>query len=407
MRFDPNAVLVSGVLVLLGVSATQAATIAHWDFENAVRDSDSAIIAASHGLTPEAATTGVFPEGPFVPNANQAYLPDRSGNDNRLFAFNAGTSGSFTTDVAFGTTPQNSVANAFAWDVSAPTVNGAPRDLYEVNTGNLRSAMNGAATFTVEVTFKQTDQGGFQALVGRDRAAGDSGSGPLSSFWLGVSPDGPEGAADDEPRIHFYTWNPEGGLTITDMGQTGNTYFGLGPAIQANEWYSVAAVGDGTDVKLYLKGPGDTEHALIGQLPQAGLGTMTGGWSIGRGQFDGNPGDGFRGLIDEIRISDSVVGASELLAQGAVSLEGDLDGDGFVGIADLNIVLGNWNQNVVPVGDPLQGDPTGDGFVGIADLNTVLGNWNAGTPPIPSAVPEPASLALLGLGALACSRHRR
>jgi hypothetical protein len=87
------------------------------------------------------------------------------------------------------------------------------------------------------------------------------------------------------------------------------------------------------------------------------------------------------------------------------SLVGDLNCDGFVGIADLNIVLGNWNQTVA-VGDPLLGDPSGDGFVGIADLNTVLGNWNAGTPPI-SAVPEPGALGLLAAGAGALSLKRR
>ncbi len=76
-------------------------------------------------------------------------------------------------------------------------------------------------------------------------------------------------------------------------------------------------------------------------------------------------------------------------------IEGDLDGDGFVGIADLNIILGAWNQSVPP-GDPLA-DPSGDGFVGIADLNIVLGNWNAGSPPgAVIAVPEPASTAILG-----------
>lgn len=60
---------------------------------------------------------------------------------------------------------------------------------------------------------------------------------------------------------------------------------------------------------------------------------------------------------------------------------GDLNDDGFVGIADLNIVLGNWNQNVT-AGVWAEGDPSGDGFVGIADLNEVLGNWNGGTPPL-------------------------
>jgi hypothetical protein len=82
------------------------------------------------------------------------------------------------------------------------------------------------------------------------------------------------------------------------------------------------------------------------------------------------------------------------------SLVGDLNGDGFVGIADLNIVLGNWNQTVPPA-DPAA-DPSGDNFVGIADLNEVLGNWNAGTPPAGEAnIPEPASLVVLMVGTAA------
>ncbi len=86
-------------------------------------------------------------------------------------------------------------------------------------------------------------------------------------------------------------------------------------------------------------------------------------------------------------------------------LVGDLNGDGFVGIDDLNIVLGNWNLNVPPA-NPLA-DPSGDGFVGIDDLNQVLGNWNAGTPPAAGAVPEPTTLALLGLGGVAVLRRRK
>ncbi len=88
-------------------------------------------------------------------------------------------------------------------------------------------------------------------------------------------------------------------------------------------------------------------------------------------------------------------------------LLGDLNTDGFVGIDDLNTVLGNWNQNTQQ-GDPLTGDPSGDGFVGIDDLNTVLGNWNAGTPPplVASIVPEPGSmLVLLFIGWLTLGRR--
>jgi glucose/arabinose dehydrogenase len=79
------------------------------------------------------------------------------------------------------------------------------------------------------------------------------------------------------------------------------------------------------------------------------------------------------------------------------SIVGDLDGDGLVGIDDLNIVLSKWNQQVA-ARDPLKGDASGDGFVGIDDLNAVLVNWNAGTPPGETAsIPEPGTLALLGL----------
>ena len=90
-----------------------------------------------------------------------------------------------------------------------------------------------------------------------------------------------------------------------------------------------------------------------------------------------------------------------------VSIPGDLDGDGFVGINDLNLVLGNWNQSVPP-GNPLA-DSSGDGFIGIDDLNTVLGNWNAGTPPSANAssnIPEPGSLMSLGLGLVLVIRRR-
>jgi hypothetical protein len=88
------------------------------------------------------------------------------------------------------------------------------------------------------------------------------------------------------------------------------------------------------------------------------------------------------------------------------ALAGDLNSDGFVGIEDLNIVLGNWNDTVTP-GDLLMGDPSGDGFVGIEDLNQVLGNWNAGTPPTQGgAIPEPGSLALLAMGTSVLVRNR-
>jgi hypothetical protein len=89
-------------------------------------------------------------------------------------------------------------------------------------------------------------------------------------------------------------------------------------------------------------------------------------------------------------------------------IPGDLDGDRFVGINDLNIVLANWNQNVPPA-DPLA-DPSADNFIGIEDLNIVLGNWNAGTPPrapnTAANTPEPGTATMLGVIGVVLLRRR-
>lgn len=81
-------------------------------------------------------------------------------------------------------------------------------------------------------------------------------------------------------------------------------------------------------------------------------------------------------------------------------LLGDINGDGIVGSADLDIVRGNWGQSVSGAG---QGDANGDGTVGSADLDIVRADWGLGNP---AAVPEPGILVLLGM-AVACTGFRR
>ena len=85
---------------------------------------------------------------------------------------------------------------------------------------------------------------------------------------------------------------------------------------------------------------------------------------------------------------------------GGETLPGDLDGDGFVGGADLDIVRSFWGQTVI-AGNKLHGDPSGDGFVGGDDLDEVRAHWGEGTPPAPTDVPEPSTLVTLLSMALA------
>ncbi len=91
---------------------------------------------------------------------------------------------------------------------------------------------------------------------------------------------------------------------------------------------------------------------------------------------------------------------------GPPPIEGDIDGDGFVGLNDLDVILQNWNQNV-PVGSKAHGDLAGDGdgFIGMSDLDVVLNNWNAGAPPA-HTVPEPVALTLCAFG-IALIIHRK
>ena len=65
-------------------------------------------------------------------------------------------------------------------------------------------------------------------------------------------------------------------------------------------------------------------------------------------------------------------------------------------------------------GDPAGGvgDLSGDGWVGQADMDLVLDNWGDGCLPPPGdggevGVPEPSTLLLVGLGAGRAMRRRR
>ncbi len=93
---------------------------------------------------------------------------------------------------------------------------------------------------------------------------------------------------------------------------------------------------------------------------------------------------------------------SEGTASLHVQLLGDADYDGLVGIADMNIILANWNQQVPAYASDM-GDLDGDGLVGIADLGEVLGGWGADVRP----VPEPAGVALALALSLAMTGRRR
>jgi len=105
----------------------------------------------------------------------------------------------------------------------------------------------------------------------------------------------------------------------------------------------------------------------------------------------------FDGMLDDFAVWNRALSEQEILdifygadiLEGGVTLQGDMNADGVVNSADLDIVRANWGQAVEPGSS---GDGNNDGFVNSADLDLVRANWGATAA---AAVPEPSAMALL------------
>ena len=164
----------------------------------------------------------------------------------------------------------------------------------------------------------------------------------------------------------------------------------------------------------------DTPGTTHSQLDVNGLLSLDGTLDIDAdGPFNAQFGDRFQilefntisgafsGVTQDTPAFGGIFDLQDLYTTGEIVFRraGDLNTDGFVGAEDLDILLAAWGDSVSPF-DFTGGDLTGDGTVGTADLQIVLNNWGTGTP-AGGNVPEPGSLAILGLVGLALLKHRR
>ncbi|MEM7680779.1 MAG: dockerin type I domain-containing protein [Planctomycetota bacterium] len=87
-------------------------------------------------------------------------------------------------------------------------------------------------------------------------------------------------------------------------------------------------------------------------------------------------------------------------------LEGDANGDGVVDLLDFDILAGHFGS---ATGNGItDGDFNEDGVVDLLDFDILAGNFGASSPAaLLEAVPEPASLGVLGVGAVVCLRRRK
>ncbi len=285
------------------------------------------------------------------------------------------TFGSETRNIAQAIRNPNFTGNiANGFDIAlhrldSPITNVTPAQLY---TGTAASLIGQTLTY---VGYGQTGTGstGASGPLGTKRAGNNFGE--QLGFTLNPGPS-------------QTVWSDQ--ILFADMdAQTGQWGNPLGRTVPINLEYLIA-LGDSGGAAFVEQG---------GQHFLAGINSIL---------FNFDPGAtlGYGDVMGSTTIEQSLTWILDTIAP----VVGDLDGDGFVGIEDLNIILGNWNLGVA-LGDLGLGDPSGDGFVGIEDLNIVLGNWNAGTPPPPvqafAAVPEPAALCSMAILAAAVTQNRR
>ena len=235
--------------------------------------------------------------------------------------------------------------------------------------------------------------------------------------------------SDDITISTWVKWDGTGGAwqRIFDFGNDTNEYMFLTPSSGSNTMRFAITTGSDAEEQILETDPlpsgqwvyltltlgGNTGILYVDGVPQVAGQILLDPTDfnpvsnyIGKSQWSSDA--MFNGAIADFQIFDyalDMTQVSTLYADSFPTYAGDLNGDGYVGLDDLQLILDNWNRNVR---DGFIADVNGDNYIGLDDLQAVLDDWNKGVvPPSPSAnIPEPASLTLLGLGGLAVLRRR-
>lgn len=251
-------------VILMVVQVACAATVAHWDFSDA-------------GAA----------DGAFIPGNGDRYDFDGDGamdsDDFRIGAIDQSGNGNHLT--AWSSSWMKWSEDSIQGDFSMKTHNDWPcagtDSTFNPHITGIDVEAITPAQWTVECLFKSSDLSGTRTMVGRD--------GKIIS--------------GNDAVFYFSTRETDLAIDYRDVGGTRHN-LQVAAGLKTNTWYNVAAVSDGTILKLYLNGKVIGSLNLADTSTDTSLGRGFGIWSVARGMWEGEHADRFFGVIDEVAISD-------------------------------------------------------------------------------------------------------
>jgi hypothetical protein len=291
-----NAVIAIGVVMSF---TAKSATVAYWRFE-----AGPMYTAVLH---------------PVGDGAYYQSVEDISGNGNHLSVWSQGGGGGYAyrTDLAVPVMPRIGAVNNFSVKNT-----GASPTMFTKSSDSSPSGYDieniTFSVFTIEAFFKP-EAGGYRTIVGRDARNVVSADGKLPALYFKIRPD--NGVVVEFADVAGYWHSAASASGLIQGFDWASDNEGL-----TGKWYYMAAVSDGATLSLYLANMTDGVLQLVAQTniggsPNTALakGTVSGsdwhvgGWSVGRGLYDGQHTDRAYGFIDEVRISNSALPMHQFL----------------------------------------------------------------------------------------------
>jgi hypothetical protein len=268
--------------------------------------SGSATAVANTAPNPLESAYWRFEEGASGTDVNSAVADPvhDSINQNHLDAFAATTAPTYTSSVP-PKPLKSGLANTLALDF-APGASGGDDLFTQYNDGGsgkgLAKHINDGIIapgggFTVEAAFNTNNPARYAAIVSKEGQPG--GSRPVETLEFKTRA--------DNSKLQIEIWDGNGVDTQVSS---------IAPVV-AGQWYYAAAVNNGSTLSLYLdsgsgyqlQGSTPVTGALFQGVPSNPLWDAS--WTVGRGQYGGNPTDWFDGMIDEVRITNSALTPSQ------------------------------------------------------------------------------------------------